>query len=70
MSFSTCACVLWQNEQEGVLVRFSSSFGIWNLPSGKVRRDSLSVDYNLIDKKYAQRLYKRTEKIRSECASN
>ena len=27
-------------------------------------------DYNLIDKKYAQRLYKRTEKIRSECASN
>lgn len=26
-------------------------------------------DYNLIDKKYAQRLYKRTEKIRSECAS-
>ena len=27
-------------------------------------------DYNLIDKKYAQRLYKRTEKIRLECASN
>lgn len=27
-------------------------------------------DFNLIDKKYAQRLYKRTEKIRSECASN
>lgn len=39
------------------------------LDAGKGVSD-ICKECNLIDKKYAQRLYKRTEKIRSECASN